>query len=124
MADRLTNIEILPEICAPAVLWLYDTIASRRMTQTDMLQAFNARLDRLGTEPVSRSGLNRYVQKVRAGEISRPKAVTAPVANASGILCPAFRAALVNSIHEPAVLALEAALAALAGEISIQKAIP
>lgn len=121
MKDRLSNIEILPDACADAVLWLYDMIVSRRMAQVDMLEAFNERLARLNERPVSLSGLNRYVQKVRGGSISRPKMASAPASVSGGILCPAFRTSLVHSIHEPAVLALEAALAALAGDNSMQK---
>lgn len=126
MKDRLSNIEILPDACADAVLWLYDMIVSRRMAQVDMLVAFNARLSRLDEKPVSLSGLNRYVQKVRSGSISRPKIASAPasLSASGGILCPAFRTSLVHSIHEPAVLALEVALATLAGTIPMKKDTP
>lgn len=116
MKQRLTAVETLPESALKHVRWLFDTIVARRMSQTDMLDEFNRRLQKLGLSGVSRSGLNRYVIKVRDGGVARPK--PAPIDDGDdeliSVFSTSFRERLASRQGEKAVEALEVTLKALA----------
>ena len=116
MKQRLTAIETLPENAVKHVRWLYDMILARRMSQTDMLDEFNRRLEGIGLPGASTSGLNRYVIKVRNGGVARPK--PAPIddgdAEPLSVFSATFREKLAKSQGEKAVETLEVTLKALA----------
>ncbi len=113
MNHRLTRVEALPESAIEDVQWLFDITVANRMNQTDMLDEMNRRLSRRGIEPLSLSGLNRYVMRVRSGDIRRPALQAVASSEPSGIFTSTFRDRLVASIGEAAVRAQEAALTAL-----------
>ncbi|MGE6739740.1 phage protein Gp27 family protein [Allorhizobium pseudoryzae] len=116
MKQRLSTIETLPESALKHVRWMFDTISAKRMSQTDMLTEFNRRLQGIGLTGVSRSGLNRYVMKVRDGEVLRPKPAPADEGDddASPVFSAAFRDRLAKAQGEKAVSVLEVTLKALA----------
>lgn len=116
MKQRLTYIETLPDEAVKHVLWLYNTIMARRMSQTDMLEEFNRRLLAIGQKPASLSGLNRYAIKVRDGAVRRPQVVAEaddPV-DFTSVFSAEFREKLLKNQGDKAVNALETTLKALA----------
>lgn len=112
MAKYLSLIERLPDEFTEDLQWLFDAVKSERMTQLDILDAFNSRIHAKGGRPISQSALNRYVQKVRNGGVRRPIDGSLP-AGEGGILIDSFREQLTAAIGENAVRAQETALAAL-----------
>lgn len=113
MNKRLSWIETQPVEITEDLQWLYDAAKSDRMTQIDMLKAFNLRLKAKGRKPTSSSALNRYVLRVRDGEVRRPVDPSGADSSAHGIFTDRFREQLVAGIGESAVRAQEAALSAL-----------
>ena len=78
MAERLSSIELLPEAANDALRDAFDGIMARRETQQSLLSILNASLHDLGLGRVSSSGFNRYVTRVREGEVRRPGDRPAP----------------------------------------------
>lgn len=116
MKQRLTYIETLPGEAVKHVLWLYNTILARRMSQTDMLEEFNRRLLAMGEKPASLSGLNRYAIKVRDGAVRRPQVIATgdEAVDITAVFSAEFREKLLKNQGEKAVSALETTLTALA----------
>ncbi|MCB5204241.1 DUF3486 family protein [Neorhizobium sp. T786] len=69
---RLSGIELLPELCAPAVAWAADALQDRDLTQTDIYKEFVGRLEAIEREHrgelefaiPSFSAFNRYSIKL------------------------------------------------------------
>lgn len=117
MNTRLTTIETMPEELLPQCQWLYDSIKARRMSQSEMMNEFNRRIADSGEPAVSRSGLNRYVMRVRSGEIRRPEAIEQPIIQHSiRIFTPEFRRKLVEKQGASSTALLEATLSALVAD--------
>lgn len=117
---RLTAIETLPEELLPHCQWLYAAIQSRRISQTEMLEEFNKRISSSAVPAISKSGLNRYVMRVRAGDIKRPVAVDQPVAQqTTRIFTPEFRKILIEKQGISTVVLVEATLSALIADKDI-----
>ena len=69
----LSRIETLPDAAVPLVRRLFDAVRERRQSQEAMLAEMNAELASLGLDPISRSSFNRWVQRVRHGDATRPR---------------------------------------------------
>lgn len=65
---RRTHIELLPVAADEAVLWALQMERDGRLSQRDVLAGLNDRLQQVGLGPVSKSALNRFLQRVRDGE--------------------------------------------------------
>lgn len=111
---RLTLIEALPETVLQDCQWLHDTIIAERMSQVDMLEAFNQRMRAAGQPLASLSGFNRYVFKVRNGDVRRPRSVLGRDTVNHAVFGVEFREKLVERQGEQSVTMLELALMALA----------
>lgn len=111
---RLTLIEALPEAVLQDCQWLHDTIIAERMSQVDMLEAFNQRMLAAGQPLASLSGFNRYVFKVRNGDVRRPKAILDRDTVDHAVFSVEFRTKLVEKQGAQSVMMLELALMALA----------
>lgn len=57
---RLSTIDLLPDEAQPDVEWALEELRERKKHQTDILRAFNARLEARGIKPVSKSTFSRY----------------------------------------------------------------
>lgn len=115
MKSRLTAIETLPEEVLPHCQWLYDAIKSQRMAQVEMLEEFNRRLQQSNHAKMSMSGLNRYVLKVRAGNVRRPEAIASGAkAISAEVFTASFREKIIKNQGVAVVTLLEASLSALA----------
>lgn len=57
---RLSRIDLLPEAAEPDIVWALKALDDRAMTQTAILEEFNARLADRGIGKISPSGFNRW----------------------------------------------------------------
>lgn len=114
LRERLSRIELMPKSTLADRQWLFDAIRSRTMTQIDLHQAFNRRLEKHGVAAISKSSLNRYVQRVRDGETGRPKALGAPATEQGAVFATEFRARLTAAAGEDVTRYFEATLTSLA----------
>lgn len=109
-AGRSGNIDSLPDRGLPALRWAYARIREERMTQIAMRTELNAKLAEAGLPPVSASSFNRYVGRVRDGQVREPPMPTLPegaIGAALGTELDGLRSALLQTLE--AVEKLQAA---------------
>ena len=79
---RLSSIDQLPEVCAEDVAWVKEELRTRRLSQTDILHEFNARIIAKGQRAISKSAFARFSGKHQinavGGENSPDRTTQAP----------------------------------------------
>lgn len=88
MTVRLSSVQLLPPVAVADLRWAFDQAFFKRMTQTALLDELNRRLGAKGIAQVSRSGLNRWVQDVRAGRLQKPPLEPGDGAAVPTMCCP------------------------------------
>lgn len=70
---RLLSVQLLPREADDATCRAYDDVLARRVSVGDIWSNFAAELQRLDLAPVSKAAFYRWAQRVRRGEVRRPK---------------------------------------------------
>lgn len=70
--DVRTKIELTPDEGLPALQRAFDRVKERRSTQYQILADTNAAFAEVGLEPMTISAFNRWVLRIRAGNVRRP----------------------------------------------------
>lgn len=75
MNNRKRRISSINKLPLKLVQWAFDRVVEERRDQNDIVKELNRRLKALKLEPVSASAFCRWVERIRDGEIARPRII-------------------------------------------------
>jgi len=75
MSNRKRRISSINKLPLAQVQWAFDRVVEERLDQSEIVAELNARLKALKLKPVSASAFCRWVERIRDGEIARPRII-------------------------------------------------